>query len=315
MFVQSIGTTASLRGAATRSSATIRATGGRGRAGRVRRAVRWAAGGAHRIEGIGIGYVPPMWGPDLPGEIVPIATADAEDMARRMAREEGLFAGTSSGAYVLGAIRSASVSDRPSGSRPYWGGFGPEVSEHHCVPTRMNSTRTSLRCSSPHGASRGGRTQWRGVVCNAGVFAISHRNSLRRPAGCVQEDRVAQPGSCLSIWPGNSDGETVIRRVGQAGADIVPVSQLAFLDQAALDASPLRLTRFCTPTCGVSSIIMESLPDWRAWFRLPRVAVAGMEVSAAPRSLGEISPSNRRMCFFPDWIRCRAASPSLTDMT
>jgi cysteine synthase A len=61
--------------------------------------------GAHKIEGIGIGYMPPMWDPTLVDEVVAIPTADAEAMARRLAREEGLFAGTSSGANVLAAIQ------------------------------------------------------------------------------------------------------------------------------------------------------------------------------------------------------------------
>jgi cysteine synthase A len=59
----------------------------------------------HKIEGVGIGYVPPLWDPSVVDEIVPIATADAKDMARRLAREEALFAGTSSGANVLAALR------------------------------------------------------------------------------------------------------------------------------------------------------------------------------------------------------------------
>jgi cysteine synthase A len=104
-FVQSIGTTASLRGVATvlrrnNPSAEIIAvepgesavlSGGRP--------------GAHKIEGIGIGYAPPMWDASLVNDIIPVPTADAEAMVRRLAREEGLFAGTSSGANVIGAIR------------------------------------------------------------------------------------------------------------------------------------------------------------------------------------------------------------------
>jgi cysteine synthase A len=61
--------------------------------------------GAHKIEGIGIGYRPPMWDPALVDRVVSITTADAEAMARRLAREDGLFAGTSSGANVLAAIQ------------------------------------------------------------------------------------------------------------------------------------------------------------------------------------------------------------------
>jgi cysteine synthase len=61
--------------------------------------------GSHRIEGIGIGFVPPLWERDEVDEIMTIASADAQQMARRLAREEGVFAGTSSGANVLAAIR------------------------------------------------------------------------------------------------------------------------------------------------------------------------------------------------------------------
>jgi cysteine synthase A len=53
--------------------------------------------GAHKIEGIGIGYTPPLWAPALVDEIVPVRTDDAKEMTRRLAREEALFSGTSSG--------------------------------------------------------------------------------------------------------------------------------------------------------------------------------------------------------------------------
>jgi cysteine synthase A len=63
--------------------------------------------GPHRIEGIGIGYTPPLWDRALVDDILPVKTDDAKDMARRIAREEGLFAGTSSGANVVAAIQIA----------------------------------------------------------------------------------------------------------------------------------------------------------------------------------------------------------------
>jgi cysteine synthase len=63
--------------------------------------------GPHKIEGVGIGYTPPLWEPGLVDEIIPVPTEDAKEMTRRLAREEALFAGTSSGANVIAAIRIA----------------------------------------------------------------------------------------------------------------------------------------------------------------------------------------------------------------
>lgn len=61
----------------------------------------------HRIEGVGIGYIPPLWEPALVDEIVSVPTDDAKEMTRRLARKEALFAGTSSGANVVAALRVA----------------------------------------------------------------------------------------------------------------------------------------------------------------------------------------------------------------
>ncbi len=63
--------------------------------------------GSHKIEGIGIGFIPPLWEPDEVDEILTVSTDEAKSMARRLAREEGLFAGTSSGANVVAALRVA----------------------------------------------------------------------------------------------------------------------------------------------------------------------------------------------------------------
>ena len=63
--------------------------------------------GPHKIEGVGIGYTPPLWDPTLVDEILPVKTDDAKAMARRLAREEAVFAGTSGGANVVAAIQVA----------------------------------------------------------------------------------------------------------------------------------------------------------------------------------------------------------------
>jgi cysteine synthase A len=104
-FVHSVGTAASSRGVATVLKR---------RRPEVRVAVVEPAEspvllggepGPHKIEGVGIGYRPPLYEPSLVDEVVAVATDDAKAMARRLAREEGLFAGTSSGANVLAAIQ------------------------------------------------------------------------------------------------------------------------------------------------------------------------------------------------------------------
>lgn len=63
--------------------------------------------GAHKIEGVGPGFVPPRWRDDLAHEIERVSTAEATAMARRLASEEALFAGTSTGANVVAALRVA----------------------------------------------------------------------------------------------------------------------------------------------------------------------------------------------------------------
>jgi cysteine synthase A len=64
--------------------------------------------GSHRIEGIGIGFTPPLWDPTLVNDIRPVSSNDAQQMARRLALEEGIFAGTSTGANVVAALDIAS---------------------------------------------------------------------------------------------------------------------------------------------------------------------------------------------------------------
>ena len=104
-FVQSIGTAASLRGVAAvlrRERADVRIVAVEPAESAV---LSGGERGAHRIEGIGIGYVPPMWDATIVDEVLAVHTDEAEAMARRLARHEGLFAGTSSGANVVAAIR------------------------------------------------------------------------------------------------------------------------------------------------------------------------------------------------------------------
>ncbi len=106
-FVQSVGTAHSLHGAVRalrRHNPGIHTVAVEPAESPVLSAGRT---GGHRIEGIGIGFVPPLWDPRDASEIMAVSSDEAHEMARRLAREEGLFAGSSSGANVVAALRVA----------------------------------------------------------------------------------------------------------------------------------------------------------------------------------------------------------------
>lgn len=64
-------------------------------------------GGAHRVEGIGTGSIPPHMSNRPYDEARAIREADSREMARRLAREEGLLIGTSSGLNIAAAVQIA----------------------------------------------------------------------------------------------------------------------------------------------------------------------------------------------------------------
>jgi cysteine synthase len=106
-FVQSVGTAASLRGIADalrRHNSAIHIVAVEPAESPV---LSGGATGAHKIDGIGAGYVVPLWQSDIAQRIERVSTEDARDMAQRLSREEGIFAGTSTGANVVAALRVA----------------------------------------------------------------------------------------------------------------------------------------------------------------------------------------------------------------
>ena len=64
-------------------------------------------GGPHRVEGIGTGMAPPLLTPGTYDEARAIEEREARAMARRLAREEGIFGGVSTGLNVVAALRLA----------------------------------------------------------------------------------------------------------------------------------------------------------------------------------------------------------------
>ena len=106
-FVQSVGTAGSLRGTAEALRSRDAAVGIVAVEPAESAVLSGGPSGAHTIDGIGAGFVVPLWRDGLADRIEPVATADALAMARRLAREEGLFVGTSTGANVVAALRVA----------------------------------------------------------------------------------------------------------------------------------------------------------------------------------------------------------------
>ena len=106
-FVHCVGTAASSRGVATalkrRKPGVKMVVVEPGESS----VLRGGPAGPHKIEGVGIGYTPPLYEPSLVDDIVAVPTAEAKAMARRLAREEAIFGGTSSGANVVAALQVA----------------------------------------------------------------------------------------------------------------------------------------------------------------------------------------------------------------
>jgi len=106
-FVQSVGTAASFLGL----TAGLRGRNPKVKAVAVEPAesavLSGGPPGAHKIDGIGAGFVVPLWEPGVASRIDRVSTEEATGMAFRLAREEGLFAGTSTGANVIAALRLA----------------------------------------------------------------------------------------------------------------------------------------------------------------------------------------------------------------
>jgi cysteine synthase A len=94
-FVQSVGTAASVRGVAESQReknpdmhiVAVEPSESAVLSGRET--------GTHKIEGVGAGFVVPLWDPSIIDEIATVSTDEAKEMTRHLARTEALFAGIS----------------------------------------------------------------------------------------------------------------------------------------------------------------------------------------------------------------------------
>src|SRR4029450_1848832 len=106
-FIQSVGTAGSLRGNSEglrRHNASTKIVAVEPAESAV---LSGGQPGGHKIDGVGAGFVVPLWHDQLADQIEAVSTAEAVEMTKRLAREEGLFAGTSTGGNVVAALRVA----------------------------------------------------------------------------------------------------------------------------------------------------------------------------------------------------------------
>jgi cysteine synthase A len=106
-FVQSVGTSGSLRGISTRLRVHKQAVRVVAVEPEESAVLSGRPSGTHKIEGTGAGFVVPLWTATLADEVQTVSTQEAMATARRLARLEGIFAGTSTGGNVAVALRVA----------------------------------------------------------------------------------------------------------------------------------------------------------------------------------------------------------------
>jgi cysteine synthase A len=107
VFVQSVGTAGSLRGISTRLRVHNEAVHIVAVEPEESAVLSGRPSGSHKIEGTGVGFIVPLWTDTIANEIQTVSTEEAMATARRLARQEGIFAGTSTGANAAVALRMA----------------------------------------------------------------------------------------------------------------------------------------------------------------------------------------------------------------
>ncbi len=129
--------------------------------------------GPHKIQGIGAGFVPDILDTEIYDEVITVDNEEAFQWARRMAREEGILGGISSGAAVAAAAKSGP----PPGPREKGGGGGSQ--QRGALP--VDDPGTSLKKRNP---PRGkGRQRGRSRRMNPAASVFSGKPGKKEEAG------------------------------------------------------------------------------------------------------------------------------------